>query len=136
MGPQPCGVTLATALFIQTEIYAFYSASRCLRGHATMFRTRGMEGARDRAKRPLALFPGKLDRQKRPASGTAFALAISLAFVSELQATALRILLEAAGHAPGAIGATFSPTRARSPYRVRALAAREWAVLVVCIVAP
>ena len=44
-----------------------------------------------------ALFPGEFDREEWTASGAAFALAMAIAFVSELQTAALRIFFKAAG---------------------------------------
>ena len=47
--------------------------------------------------------PRQFERQKRPTPCPALALAVTVAFVGELQANALQILLQAAGHSPGAI---------------------------------
>src|SRR4029079_5108935 len=54
-------------------------------------------------------FPRKLERQKRTAHGAALTLTVAVAFIGELQATPLRVFLEAARHSPCAIGAALFP---------------------------
>jgi hypothetical protein len=61
------------------------------------------------------LFPRELGRKKWTARGPAFALAIAITFIGELQTAALSIFLKATGHPPSAIGPTLGPAGARRP---------------------
>src|SRR5690242_11924839 len=84
----------------------------------------------------IFLLPGQFKRQKRPGARTTLALAIAIAFVGELQTKTLRILLQAPGHAPSAIGTALLPAAVRSPNRLRALTARKWELRTVGVIAP
>src|SRR6476660_3983269 len=69
--------------------------------------------------------PRQLKRQERPGVCPALALAVAVAFVGKLQAKALRILLQATRHSPGAKRTALFPATVRSPNCLSALAARK-----------
>ena len=85
---------------------------------------------------PLCLFPWKFERQKRTGVRSALSLTIAVAFVGELQAKALRILLQAARHSPGAIGTALPPAPIGGPDRLSPLAARERQLSIVRVISP
>lgn len=82
------------------------------------------------------LFPRKFYRKKWPAPTAAFALAIAITFVRELQTATLRIFLKATSQPPSTVGTAFGPAGAGGPDRICPLAAREWQFLIVRVVAP
>jgi hypothetical protein len=82
------------------------------------------------------LFPRKFYRQKWSPPAAAFALAIAIAFVRELQTATLRIILKATSQPPSTVGTAFGPAGAGGPDRLGPFAARERQFLIVRVVAP